>query len=145
MRRCEGLANLNEFNSPCSLDYLPTLASILGYVMPDERPIDGENVLALLRGKPWQRTKFIPFASQMQKRSPKASIIQGDHKLLLWMDGKKPDELYHLHKDSGEQNNLAQENPQLAASLKKNLEAWLKSARHSYEKGDWEYRIKYFE
>ncbi|MBI24999.1 MAG: N-acetylgalactosamine-6-sulfatase [Roseibacillus sp.] len=121
----------------CSLDYLPTFASILGYVMPDKRPIDGENILPLLRGKPWQRTKFIPFASQMQKQSPKASIIQGDHKLLLWMDGKKPDELYHLHNDPGEQNNLARQNQKLAASMEKSLKAWLVSARHSYEKGDY--------
>ena len=49
---------------------------------------------------------------------------------------EKPDELYHLHNDPGEQNNLVQQNPKLAASPKKNLEAWLKSARHSYEKGD---------
>ncbi|MFP6854196.1 MAG: hypothetical protein VB980_00325 [Opitutales bacterium] len=53
------------------------------------------------------------------------------------MDGKKPNELYHLHKDSEEQNNLAQENPKLAAFMKESLEAWFASARHSYEKGDY--------
>jgi hypothetical protein len=53
------------------------------------------------------------------------------------MDGKKPDELYHLHNDPGEQNNLARQNQKLAASMEKSLKAWLVSARHSYEKGDY--------
>jgi arylsulfatase A-like enzyme len=121
----------------CSLDYLPTLAGLLKFEMPNGRPIDGTNVLPLLRGRDWKRDKFIPFASEMQKRSPKASIIHRDHKLLLWMDGKKADELYHLKQDPGERNNLVTRNSELAASLRKELEEWLESARKSYEDGDY--------
>jgi len=42
-----------------------------------------------------------------------------------------------LHNDPGEQNNLARQNQKLAASMEKSLKAWLVSARHSYEKGDY--------
>jgi arylsulfatase A-like enzyme len=121
----------------CTLDYLPTLTDLLNFEMPDDRPIDGTSILSLLRGEDWKREKFIPFASQMQKKSPSASIIQGEYKLLLWPNGEKEDELYHLNNDPGETNNLARLELELAASLKEQLQSWLKSARQSYEEGDY--------
>ena len=130
-------AGRNVDEPVCSLDYLPTLAALLDYQMPDDRPIDGTNVLPLLKGKDWTRRKFIPFASSMQKRSPTASIIDKNHKLLLWLGTNKEDELYHLHNDPREQNNLNHRKPELAAALKKKLMNWLKSAHHSYKSGDY--------
>ena len=121
----------------CTLDYLPTLCAILGYEMPDDRPIDGTNVLPLLMGEDWTRDKFIPFASNMQRLSPSASIIDQGHKLLLWFDSKKEDELYALQEDRAEQRNLFAEKPELANALKTKLMTWLTSARNSYEIGDY--------
>jgi arylsulfatase A-like enzyme len=83
----------------CALDYLPTLCELLAYEMPDDRPIDGVSILPLLRGEDWAADRFIPFASDMQRQSPSASIISQGHKLLLWFDKNKPDELYHLQDD----------------------------------------------
>lgn len=120
-----------------ALDYLPTLSELLDYRMPDNRPIDGTSLLPILESKPWKRDAFIPFASQMQKRSPKASIVYKSHKLLLWFDPEKEDELYAIHDDPGESNNLLPKKPELAAELKKELLAWIQSARHSYENGDY--------
>jgi arylsulfatase A-like enzyme len=121
----------------CTLDYLPTVSAILGYEMPDDRPIDGTNVLPLLMGEDWTRDKFIPFASNMQRLSPSASIIDQGHKLLLWFDSKKKDELYALQEDRAEQRNLFAEKPELANALKTKLMTWLTSARNSYEIGDY--------
>ena len=121
----------------CTLDYLPTVSSLLGYEMPDERPIDGLSLLPILQNKPWKRDRFIPFASQMQKLSPKASIVHKNHKLLLWFDSTKEDELYHIQDDPKEERNLARRKPELASELKRELLGWVKSARHSYEKGDY--------
>jgi hypothetical protein len=73
----------------------------------------------------------------MQKKSPTASIIGHGHKLLVWFDRAKEDELYHLSNDPGEDNNILHENPRLAATLRKELLGWLESARHSYEMGDY--------
>ena len=125
-------------NEPlCTLDYLPTLCAVLGVEPPSDRPIDGTNILAVLDGKQWKRDKFIPFASQMQKRSPKASIILDGYKFLRWMDENKEDELYHIHDDPAEINNLIGDMPAVAAKLEKELMNWLKSAKHSYEVGDY--------
>ena len=122
----------------CTLDYLPTLREILAYDMPDDRPIDGGSMLPLLRGEKWSPDRFIPFASNLRPmQSPSASIISQGHKLLLWFDKNKPDELYHLQNDPGEQNNLIGERKELANELRTKLTTWLKSARHSYERGDY--------
>jgi arylsulfatase A-like enzyme len=121
----------------CSLDYLPTLTALLGYEMPDKRPIDGVNMLPLLKGGTWKRDRFIPFASNMQRASPSAAIIDNNYKLLVWLGTNKPDELYHLHQDPAEKTNLTTTEPELAATMKRQLSAWLKSARNSFDKGDY--------
>jgi arylsulfatase A-like enzyme len=121
----------------CTLDYLPTMSALLGYEMPDQRPIDGVSLVPILENQPWKRDRFIPFASQMQKLSPKASIVHKNHKLLLWFDSDKGDELYSIHNDPSESNNLIRQKPELAADLKQELLNWLQSARHSYEGGDY--------
>lgn len=121
----------------CSLDYLPTLCAVLGIEPPNDRPIDGTNVLDLLKGGDWKRNKFIPFASSMQKKSPAASIISQGHKLLLWLDESKEDELYNLKEDPTEETNFYQKDPILAGELRLELMTWLKSARHSYDHGDY--------
>ncbi len=121
----------------CTLDYLPTLSAILGYEMPDDRPIDGVNLLPMLKGERWTRDRFIPFASNMHKQSPTASIIDEDHKLLLWFSPDRENELYHLWDDPGEKKNLIHQKPELVSTLKRKLMDWLVSAHHSYEKGDY--------
>ena len=121
----------------CTLDYLPTLTALLDYKMPDNRPIDGQDMWPLLEGNKWERTTFIPMASKLQEQSPSAAIIDGEYKFLSWVGTEKPDELYHLHNDPGETNNLTKQKPEIASALKKKFDAWLASARHSYEKGDY--------
>lgn len=121
----------------CTLDYLPTLCSILGINSPQDRPIDGTNVLELLKGNKWSRDKFIPFASNMQKKSPTASIISQGHKLLLWFDEDKGDELYSVMDDPSEVTNLLEAKPELASLLREELMGWLDSAEHSFHQGDY--------
>lgn len=120
-----------------TLDYLPTVSALLGYEMPDQRPIDGTSLLPVLENRSWKRDKLIPFASQLQKLSPKASIVHQNHKLLLWLDPEKGDELYSVQDDPSESENLIRRKPELAAALKQELLTWLRSARHSYEHGDY--------
>ena len=130
-------------NEPvCTLDYLPTLAAILGAELPDDRPIDGTNILTLIQGADWNRSKFIPFASSMQKKSPSASIISKGYKLLLWFDKTKSDELYQIKNDASEMNNLIHVETEVAASLRQELMAWLDSANNSYENGDYPGYVK---
>ena len=131
-------AGRTAYEPVCTLDYLPTLRELLAYEMPDDRPIDGVSMLSLLRGEAWAPDRFIPFASNLRpKQSPSASIISQGHKLLLWFDKNKPDELYHLQNDPSEQKNLISKRKELANELRAKLIIWLKSARHSYERGDY--------
>lgn len=128
----------NTSDAPvCTLDYLPTVCALLGIEPPDDRPIDGTNILGLLNGGDWKRERFIPFASAMQSKSPTASIISEGHKLLFWMDDDKPDELYDIQADASESRNLVFAEPVIAARLRTELLTWLESAKDSYENGDY--------
>ena len=52
-------------------------------------------------------------------------IKKGDWKLIhYYEDGR--DELYQLNKDIGEQNDLAAKQPELAQTMRNELNAWLK-------------------
>ena len=123
----------------CTLDYLPTIAAITRFTMPDKRPIDGTSILPLLTGRPWKRTKPIPFASKMTsgKNSPDATWIRGDFKFCTNITSAGQDALYHIHNDPAEQNNIIAKHPKLAAAMKAELLKWIESARHSYENGDY--------
>jgi arylsulfatase A-like enzyme len=122
---------------PCStLDYLPTLCEVIGFDMPRERPLDGESLVPLLEGKMKERTKSIPFASNL--RSPRAALIRGDFKLCTdFSETGEEDALYHLYKDPAEKDNLISKHPELAASMKQELRAWVESCRKSYNDGDY--------
>jgi arylsulfatase A-like enzyme len=121
----------------CTLDYLPTIASLLDFQIPDDRPLDGTDIRPVLKGEDWTRDKLIPFASNMQRNSPSASIINEEHKLLLWFDPLKEDELYDLQNDPGETTNLIDQKPELAEKLNQELSDWFNSAHNSYENGDY--------
>jgi len=122
---------------PCStLDYLPTLCEAIGSDLLDERPIDGESLLPLLLGKKKNRESSIPFASNI--RLPRAAIIQGDFKLCTNLsESGTEDELFHLHDDPAEENNLINAHSQLAASMKAQLREWVLSCRKSFDGEDY--------
>ncbi len=122
---------------PCStLDYLPTICGIIGFDLPGKRPIDGESLVPMLEGKMKERTKFIPFASNL--RSPRAVLIRGAFKLCTdFSETGEEDALYQLHKDPEEKDNMITKHPELAASMKQELRAWVESCRKSYDGGDY--------
>ncbi|MDA8527298.1 sulfatase-like hydrolase/transferase [Opitutaceae bacterium] len=126
----------------CTLDYLPTMASTIGAPLPQDRPIDGVDMLDLLKGSIWQRDKFIPFASNVKANTPKAAIVHQGYKLCLWLDGQHQDELYDIQKDPGERENLFNQRPELAAELRAAYLEWIESAQHSYEFGDYPGYVK---
>jgi arylsulfatase A-like enzyme len=122
---------------PCStLDYLPTICEVIGFDIPYKRPIDGESLVPMLEGKMKERTKSIPFASNL--RSPRAALIRGAFKLCTdFSETGEEDALYHLYRDPAEKDNLITQYPELAASMKQELRAWVESCRKSYNGGDY--------
>ena len=115
-----------------TLDYLPTIAKIVAYDMPDSRPIDGMDMMPIVLGESTSRAKSIPLRTQNL-----AGIVKGNYKLLTQSLNSSKDELYDLSKDWKESNNIASSNPELIAELKKELKAFLESAEKSHSGADY--------
>ncbi len=109
-----------------SLDILPTALAAAGMEVKQDWKLDGTNLLPFLAGQNEQaphdalfwRFRF-PTAQPTQHRW---AIRQGDWKLVK--NGDEPVSLYHLSTDIGETRNLANEERERAAAMKKIYQAW---------------------
>lgn len=118
-----------------TLDYLPTVADLVNYQMPDDRPIDGVSLLPLLSGQntDFKRSKPIPF-----RHRNSATLIDGDFKLVLSI-GKKStkEELYNMTNDRAETTDIIAQHPERASAMIKQLEEFLASAEKSHSGADY--------
>jgi arylsulfatase A-like enzyme len=114
-----------------TIDLLPTIASITGSPLAEDRKIDGMDVSGLLTAKTDQspRDEYLYYTSH----GAIEGIRKGDWKLLI--KKKRPPRnrpnakvgppevlLFNLSNDIGEKNNLASENKELVASMKARME-----------------------
>ncbi|MHC4996061.1 MAG: sulfatase family protein [Planctomycetota bacterium] len=108
-----------------TLDYLPTIAELMSYQMPDDRPIDGVSLLPLFTGHAdrFSRPKAIPF------RPYKLVITPGQ--------GADKDELYYLAADRGEANNVIAQHPERARLMRRQIMGFLESAKASHRGADY--------
>ena len=129
-----------------TLDYLPTINEIVGYKMPDHRPIDGTSILPLLLGKKvkdkrYQRNKAIPFIAKN-----KLSLIDGDYKLVTNAHAltKKlaEAELYNLALDRGETTNIAENHPKRVKAMIEQIKKFVLSAKASHNGADYSVKFK---
>ena len=111
-----------------TLDYFPTITSLVGYQMPDDRPLDGENMLDILTGKRAERRKAIPFR---YGKGP-SSLVKGHYKLVL-----PALELYDLSNDRAEEHNLAAAMPEKVLEMKAELISLFNSIRKSQSGADY--------
>lgn len=65
-----------------SLDLLPTIASMVGVQLPQNEVFDGENILPLLNGDQYQRTKSLFWFYPTSVIGPNIALINGDNKLM---------------------------------------------------------------
>jgi arylsulfatase A-like enzyme len=126
------------YRMPCStLDYFPTVAELVGFRMPDSRPIDGVSLLPLFMGESDVRAKPIPYRFVSSKLgmsgSPTFGIIDNRYKLLTNLNAN-PDEdmVYDLIEDPYEQTNIMERQTDFAAKMKAYLEVQLASFRSSH-------------
>lgn len=115
-------------NTPCStLDYFPMVANLTDYQMPDDRPIDGQDLMPILMGHTAIREKAIPFRSRGN-----ATIVKDQHKLVL-----PKGELYNLSDDWSEKNNIASAHPDRVRLMTAELMKYLNSMQKSHAGEDY--------
>ncbi len=121
-----------------NLDLYPTFCAMTGARLPDQQPVDGQNLMPLLHGQQTfvDRSLYWHFPAYLQSynridgqrdllyRSRPCSIIRrGDWKLHEYFeDGGL--ELYNLRDDIGERDNLVQSHPDKADQLHTALRVW---------------------
>ncbi|MHC4721983.1 MAG: sulfatase-like hydrolase/transferase [Planctomycetota bacterium] len=100
-----------------SLDILPTVAAAAGAKLPQDRKIDGVNLLPYLTGETKEQPHEILFWATWQNYA----VRQSNWKLVK--NGPHT-ELFDLASDIGESHDLSAEHPDVAKRLKNAYEAW---------------------
>ena len=121
-----------------TMDYLPTAFAVAGAKMPDERPIDGDNVLEIILGTKDRRPRPIPFRFS-SNNAPGLGLLDGQFRYYTNFDSDAPkgDLLYNFVLDRGEQHNLIQQMPEVAMKMRKQALAFIDSCRSSYAGSDY--------
>ncbi len=123
-----------------AVDLFPTLCKISGAAMPENYALDGEDVSnSFTNGETvksrkifWEygrRNPRFSFPDSLDK-SPELAVRYQHWKCFTSFDGNEL-ELYDLKNDPTEQNNLANENQELANNLKNEMLEWFKETDKS--------------
>ncbi len=97
-------------------DVLPTFCQIAG-VQPTDPGINGISILPTLLGQPRRQESHEYLYWEFNERAgPTRALRRGDWKILLEPGNSEP-ALYHLKDDPAENNNLAEEHPEILAEL----------------------------
>jgi uncharacterized sulfatase len=123
----------NETTVVAGVDFLPSILAMAGTKPAADELLDGEDVSSSLLGKEkGKRTKTLFWIRPPDRpgpakdRFPDLAVREGDWKLLIDEDGKRP-QLYDLSKDAGEAKNLAGEKLDVVKRLKTKVMDWRKS------------------
>lgn len=102
-----------------TIDFLPTIASLVGSDLPEDRKIDGLDISNLIKGdSDSPREEFLYYT----KRGELSGIRQGEWKLLR--EGRAAKEkvwLFHITTDKSEQFNVSGEHPQKVEALRERM------------------------
>jgi len=131
-----------------TLDYFPTLLSLIEKTMPDDRPIDGVNLMPWIKGEMTNRNKAIPFRFYSKKSkmydSPTVSTIANlngaTYKYLSnFSECGIHNQLYNLDLDPFEENNILKDNKSIGDSLHSRCKIFLESFQKSFNGADYNY------
>ncbi|MFC1735666.1 sulfatase [Candidatus Hydrogenedentota bacterium] len=101
-----------------TLDVFPTALAAAGGRMPDDREMDGVDLLPYLNGK----SKGTPHETLFWRRGNMCAMRKGKWKLT--QPRRAPFALYDLTSDIGEKNDLTEEYPEKARELMGEYEQW---------------------
>jgi arylsulfatase A-like enzyme len=119
------------------IDIYPTIKRIAGVTGPDPNPLDGQDMLDVIRGRALA-PKREWFSYIAQGTPDQTAVCDGTWKLVVRggsvldveldgagrlgpLKGELSVELFRLDQDPGEKTNLAAEHPEIVARLLKNL------------------------
>ena len=127
----------------CStVDFFPTIAKITDYKFKskDKRPIDGIDLMPLIKGKTDSRSQPMFFGyRRLVGGIDGQAIITGDMKLLREAKPNGRTRLYDLSKDPYETKDLSKKLPEIAASMETQLKDLDKSCQLSRDGADYRY------
>lgn len=117
-------------------DFFSTICAIAGVKQPDDRAIDGKNILPAFLNRPYDKNRSVIWLLQlnedMYSKMPDMSLRYREYtligrmppradsvSLLTWMYQSLPEkfELYNLAKDPGQQLDIADQHPRLLKKL----------------------------
>jgi arylsulfatase A len=104
-----------------AMDFYPTFARLANAPLPDDRMIDGRDILPLMLGEPDARSPHEAFFYYYTNTLE--AVRSGKWKLHVIKDCKETRQLYDLQSDPGETTNLAGKHPDVEAHLLAQLEA----------------------
>ncbi len=99
-----------------SLDILPTICAVLNIKLPSDRIYDGKNIIPAISGESIHENLYF------DGNEGYWAVREGEWKLLLSKKGEL--ELYNMHKDEVEKDNLASLYPKIVERLKDKYEKW---------------------
>jgi arylsulfatase A-like enzyme len=114
------------------IDLMPTLAAACGVALPNDRPIDGVNLLPKWKGElSPERTLFFQWHRGDAPEKFRAFAARGPQFKLVQAAGFQPSatfepkfELFDMAADPFEQNDLAARRPEIVATMKIEYERW---------------------
>ncbi len=115
-----------------TMDIYPTLLELAGYKQIPEQHLDGRSLVPLTRGT--QKTLERPFLAWWYPHHnghghrPSQAILKDGWKLIHYLEDDIT-ELYHLNKDEGEKNDLANAEPERTHELLQTLNQWVEETR----------------
>ncbi|QDU10236.1 sulfatase-like hydrolase/transferase [Gimesia aquarii] len=101
-----------------SLDILPTLISLAGGKVPEDRTLDGENILPVLESPESAEPRRFFFEYRNF-----SAVRDGKYKLLRTKPGRNF-MLFDLEQDLGETKDLSAKHPEIVAKLKSAYQTW---------------------
>lgn len=114
--------------STAVIDLLPTIAALCNLQLPDDRVIDGQNLLPLINDEPvsWaDRSLFFYWTRRYPELYNNIAILAGDYKLVgntNYNASIEEFELFNIAKDPYEQKNIIGSNPDMGKTLKNELD-----------------------
>jgi arylsulfatase A-like enzyme len=111
------------------LDIMPTLLDAAGAPLPDL--VQGQSLLPVLRGEEPSERLIVSECPARRTSYDDKALRQGDYKLVY---NVKLDEveLYNLRTDPGEQQDLADTEPERATAMRDQLRAWTTTALQTW-------------